>query len=205
MNRDAEYRDKGLILKHRRFGYFEPGREIGAISKLFSKSGRQFCWQDRAILDRLICIVRGARGKDLALYILGDNNSDLLRMMHFLFFGYKNVVILHDEGAHGRRVIPVDSDYLTEDLETIIKNIGPSELEHYIEKHFHSRICVVLLPGDSVSAQEELLSHMKPELQMYLIIRDFSFASTRFKANIFRKHGLNVSETADGYGELIAI
>jgi hypothetical protein len=205
MNAHSIYRDRALTLQHRRFGPFEPGREIGALSNLFTTKSKKFQWQDRAILEKMICVVRGARGKQVYVYVQGQKNLIILRALTFLLTGIQTIKVFNSSDIISSADLTDDRNLIIRDVDNSIAESSHISLEGFLDECLCLGINLILLEADTSDQQEAILNRLSDNDRLFLIIRDFSMASTKFKASIFRKKGLTVTETADGFGELIAI
>jgi hypothetical protein len=198
---ESSYKDQFLALRGRRFALLDPGREIGALVDLVCTSPEKLSWQSRAIADKLITIVRARRRKQtyVALY---DSEAEFSALAVCFIFAKGLSEWLHVFGANSINY-RFKSTALIEDLRSRL-SLGRSKSELVSFDFSRAGVddfWIQLISADDFANQERVLSQFTHGTKGVMLVRDFSLRDKKFIAEQYRRAGLSITETADGYGE----
>jgi hypothetical protein len=198
---ESVYKDRLMALRGRRFGLLDPGREIGAIANLLCNADRPPSWQERALLDKLLSIIRGRRHEGVTVFLSSCRFSFELRSLCFALFsriGKQLSLVSCVDIDFGDPVNKIDAyviDYLEKNLRKVPIDYDPNIVDT------NDKFVVWLISSEDRLAQELALESFGKSVKGVILIKDFSLATTKFYAELFRSAGLSITESADGFGE----
>jgi hypothetical protein len=187
---------------HRR-GSANNGREIGATVTLLSEGIELPSWQDRVLVEKITSLIRGRRGRRCEVWIASPNLHFVARGVHFL-----RDVALNDSMILRHAI---DRNKLKQGNFT--KTIS-GYIDHQLAKLPQVKDRDLEMEPDSdtlyiyVSEAKQILLHklitkrLETGMAGVHLLKDFSLARSPFDADFYRRLGVNICETADGYGEI---
>jgi hypothetical protein len=195
------YREEGFSISSRRLGLIDGGREVGALGHLLSSVDAPLKWQTRAILEKLLGLIRARKTRPTTLIFSSETERFLMAAVAFSFGTGKgiNLRIIRPE-----TVDPLEKrgNQLYEDLNEVINSWDAMPLTSVVMDGLRSESFeLFVLTAGSVMDQSLVLKRFVSGQQGVMIVRDFSFSNTKFRADDYRDAGLVLTETADGYGE----
>ena len=200
-SRPAVYKEDGLTLGSRRLGLLDSGREVGALGHLFSQVDPPLKWQTRALLEKLLGLIRARKGWASKLIFTSQAERFLFAAIAFTFgTGDKaNVTILRPQNWQR---FEGPGQILLEDLSVVIDRWSESDLTTLLIESASTEVFeIFVLPPDSVIDQSLVLKRFLAGQMGVMFVRDFSLMAAKFRADEYRDAGLVITETADGYGE----
>jgi hypothetical protein len=195
------YREEGFSMSYRRLGLIDGGREVGALGHLFSSVDAPLKWQTRAILEKLLGLIRARKTRPTTLIFSSETERFLMAAVAFSFGTGKNIDL---RIIRPKNVDPLEDhgNKLYEDLNAVVYSWDAMPLTSVVMDSLHPESFeLFVLAAGSVMDQSLVLKRFVSGQQGVMIVRDFSFSNTKFRADDYRDAGLVVTETADGYGE----
>jgi hypothetical protein len=197
----SSYKDSTLALRERRFGSLDPGREVGALVNLFAKDPVKIPWQSRALLEKLLTLIRARRLKRTSL-VFADTGSELeLPALCFVYertIGQRLSIVLLNEYKFKDPETEVWADLWS----TISSKVERASLSDYLRQDYSDEIFhIYVLAAEALDKQEQVLASFSDGQFGVMFVKDFSLKRTKFIAETYRRTGLSITESADGFGE----
>jgi len=198
---ESSYKDSTLALRGRRFGSLDPGREVGALVNLFAKDAVKIPWQSRALLEKLLTLIRARRLKRTSLVFGGVGLELELPALCFMYkriIGQHLSVVLLNDYKFKEPETEVWAD-LWSTISSIVERVSLSEYlrEERRDEVFH----IYVLAAEAIDKQEQVLASFSDGLLGVMFVKDFALKKSKFIAETYRRTGLSITESADGFGE----
>jgi hypothetical protein len=196
---ESSYRDNHLAMKGRRFGPLDPGREVGALVNLLMDTPHKVSWQSRALAEKLLCLLRARRGNSTE-FCFGKGCFDFeLRSACFVFS--KGI-------GNWLRIVGPEFSFGTSNTNNFWNKVAADiypllgENANYVQENSKKELfSIYLANSDDIKLQEAALQRFINDRTGVILVKDFSLKSSRFIADVYRRSGLSITESADGFGE----